>query len=201
MIYDEKENALVCEALGRVGIRVTSVYDLVNSSASYPEAIPVLLEMLKVVKSDRMIEGVARALTVREARGIAAKPLIAYFRKYQASNPSQEATKWAIGNALSGIADKEVFDEVVELVRDKRHGSSRGMLPRALANMKDPRVIDILVELLDDDDPGVVGQTIYSLGKLKAKKAKPSIKKFLTHRESWVRAEAKKALAKLDKLK
>jgi len=37
------------------------------------------------------------------------------------------------------------------------------------------------------------------LGKLKAEKARPYIERFLDHPKAWVRREAKKALAKLDK--
>lgn len=199
MIYDEKENVKVCKALERVGIYVNSVYDLVNSRASYAPAIPVLLEMLQEVKSDRMIEGVARALTVKEARGIAARPLIDYFRNYIATNRSEEGAKWAVGNALSIVADDSVFDDLVEIARDKRHGGARDVLPRALANIRKPIVVDILIEFLEDED--MAGRAISALGKLRAKKAKRKIERFLSHPKAWVRTEAKRALAKIDKTK
>ena len=76
-LFDEDE--MVAEALRAVGVQVRSVYDLVNTKESYPEAIPVLLELLPRVRNDRIKEGVVRALTVREARPVAAKPLIREF--------------------------------------------------------------------------------------------------------------------------
>lgn len=54
-----EEDRMVAKALARVGIIVESVYDLVNTKARYPVAIPVLLEMLPRVNSDRINEGVS----------------------------------------------------------------------------------------------------------------------------------------------
>ena len=45
--------------------------------------------------------------------------------------------KWAIGAALWVVADDGVFEQVVELVQDKRHGKAREMLAVALGNMRD----------------------------------------------------------------
>jgi HEAT repeat protein len=63
--------------------------------------------------------------------------------------------------------------------------------------MKNRRAEDVLIDLLDDDE--VAGHAIIALRKLKSKKAYPAIKRFLTHPKAWVRNEAKKALAKVDK--
>jgi len=71
------------------------------------------------------------------------------------------------------------------------------MLALSLGNMKNQRAEDVLIDLLDDDE--VAGHAIIALGKLKSKKAYPAIKRFLIHPKSWVRNEAKKALAKIDK--
>lgn len=62
---------------------------------------------------------------------------------------------------------------------------------------KDPRVLDVLVGLLDDDE--VVGNAVMGLGRLKREEARPHLERMLNHPESWIRKEAKKGLAKLDK--
>jgi HEAT repeat protein len=53
--------------------------------------------------------------------------------------------------------------------------------------------------LLKDEE--VAGHALIAIGKLKADKAKSYIKPFLEHPKSWVRKEAKRALAKIDKAK
>src|SRR5262245_53969233 len=54
----------IVEGLRAIGLKVDSVWDLVNTSVPYPEAIPVLLAHLQREYPDRVREGVARALAV-----------------------------------------------------------------------------------------------------------------------------------------
>jgi hypothetical protein len=177
-------------------LHINSVFDLVNSKARYQDAIPALIKCFGMVSDNWIKEGIVRALTVKEARGKADKALVSEFRSLPAEQ-QYFSLKWAIGNALSVVATDAVFDELVELVRDKRHGRAREMLAVALGNMKNPAVVDVLIELLGDEE--VAGHAIMALGKLKAEKARPYIERFLDHPKAWVRREAKKALAKLDK--
>lgn len=102
---------------------------------------------------------------------------------------------WAIANALETVADDSVFDEVAAFATDRSYGASRKMLVLSLGNMKDPRAVEVLVDLLSDKE--VAGHAVMALGKLKAKSAKPKLEPFLQHPRSWVRNEAKKALARI----
>jgi hypothetical protein len=43
----ETEDAKIARKLRGAGVMVESVYDLVNTNVSYPNAIPILLEALK----------------------------------------------------------------------------------------------------------------------------------------------------------
>ena len=45
----------------------------------------------------------------------------------------------------------------------------------------------------------LAGYAIMSLGKLRARKAAPMIKRFENHPQAWIRREAKKALAKIER--
>ncbi len=74
-------------------------------------------------------------------------------------------------------------------------GRSREMLALALANMKNPRSVDVLIESLGDDD--VAGHAVQALRKMKAKKAEPAIRPFIQHPKTWIRSEAKKALERM----
>src|SRR5262249_14407375 len=197
----KEEGAMVVAALRKAGVNANSVYDLVNSKRSYPKAIPVLVEFLSKVSDDRIKEGVARALGVKEAKGIAAKPLIREFERYPSETPSQKHTKWAIGNALTAIADDSVFYEIVTLINRKGDGQPRSSLVPALCNMVAHReqAIEILMKLLDDEDLKV--QAMIALGNLRILQARPKIEPFLRHSDSWVRQQAKRALLKIDKAK
>jgi HEAT repeat protein len=107
--------------------------------------------------------------------------------------------KWAIGNALCIVADDSVFQDVVALARDEGQGQAREMVVEALANRRYPQAVDVLCELLADEE--VAGHALVALGKLKAACARPQIEPFLNHSEGWVRKEAKRSLAKIDKAK
>jgi HEAT repeat protein len=137
--------------LAAVGIRVRSIWTLVNTRERYPEAIPVLITHLQRPYCDRTKEGIARALTVTEARGVAAQALIDEFRKLPAPVDINGA-KWAMGNALSLVATKEHAQQLVELVCDKRYGGARSMLPLALGKFRTPEVKAALELLVDDPD-------------------------------------------------
>jgi HEAT repeat protein len=170
----------------------------VNSKKVYAEAIPTLLICLIEIDEPMVKEGIVRALTVKEARGIAEDALLGEFEKIQPQEPSNlQLLKWAIGNALSVVATDKSYERIVELLHDRRHGKSREMLAVALGNMKNPRAVDVLIELLNDDE--VVGHALKALGKLIAQKARPQIEHFLNHAKPWVRREADKALAKIAK--
>lgn len=195
----EREDKMVVHALAEVGISVLSVYDLQNSRQRYPEAIPVLLSMLSKVQNDRVKEGIACALAVKEARPIAAEPLIREFLTMSDDTDSRKIVKWTIAYALSVVADDTVFDDIVGLLRDTRHGQAREMIAYSLGNMRDSRAVDVLIQALTDEV--VAGHAVCALGKLKAKKARSHVERFLHHPKSWIRQEAKKALAKIDKAK
>lgn len=118
------------------GIMVESVYDLVNTSVSYPDAIPILLEALSSgIEHAGTEEGVIRALTVREAKGKAAPVLIREF--YRTANP---ILRWVIGNAMTVVATEEDFDEIVRIIEDKENGDARQMFIFALGNFKNDPV-------------------------------------------------------------
>ena len=181
----------VVEALRAIGLHTSSVWDLVNSKEAYPAAIPVLMRLLPMDLDPAEKEGIVRALTVKEARGIASKPLIDEFKK--ASDPS---LKWAIGNALSIVADDSVFDQIADLALDKRNGRGRQMIVLGLGTMKNPRAVDVAIELLQDAE--VAGHAVVALRKLKPAKARRALEPFLESPHSWIRREAKKALERID---
>jgi len=186
--------------LARVGVPVTNLWELVNGEVQYRAAIPVLVDWLeeldeRVPAEDRekVREGLVRALTVPAARPSAAPALIDAFRRVD--DPSGLGPRWVIGNALEVVADDSVFDDLRAIVRDPGFGKARQMVVLGLARSKDPGVVSLLIELLDDED--VAAHAAMALGKLKANEARPALERQLESPQPLVRREAKKALAKL----
>jgi hypothetical protein len=186
-------------ALNDVGISVKSMWDLVNTNQSYPRAIPILIEHLKHPYPFRIQEGIARALTVKDAGEAAYAELVNQFKSLpDSTDAAQHGFKWALGNAISIVATKSHFDEVVELIRDKEHGTTRDMMTLRLPRLNRERAIDVLIESLADDE--ISGQAILAIGKLKPQKARTHVERVLAcHPQPWVRKEAEKVLTKLKK--
>lgn len=187
--------------LADVGVPVLDIWDLVNArTAQYPVAIPILLDWLEHLDArvpgperDRLREGLIRALTVKAARPAAAPVMIDQFKRAIAAGRPGEA--WAIGNALSVVADDSLFDELAALASDPNNGTARQMIVHGLSGSRHPLAIRLLVDLLADDD--VAAHAAIALGKLKAATARPALEALLDHPRPLVRREAKKALAKI----
>ncbi|MBO0803286.1 MAG: hypothetical protein J2P25_09475 [Nocardiopsaceae bacterium] len=182
------------------GCEVASIWDLVNAKYQYKNAIPVLIDWLENLDSRvpdvgraKLREGLTRALTVRAARPAAIPVLLREFK----APPSQTdpGARWAVGNALSVVADDSVFDELAALVRERSYGTAPQMVVLSLGRSKNPAAGSLLVSLLDDDD--VLLQALSALGRLKPAGARPAVEKLLDHPRAPVRKAAKQALARL----
>ena len=99
--------------LAAAGFEVGSVWDLVNTNKSYPAAIPVLLDHLARPYHHRIREGIIRALTVKEARGIAGNDILDALR-----SEADSENRWALANALTVIADKDQAAGIETLLND-----------------------------------------------------------------------------------
>ena len=146
-----RAEAPLVSALSEVGIQVESAWDLVNSSSPYPAAVPVLLEHLQRAYPDRVREGIARSLAVRESREYWLQ-LLSLFRGEPNDTSTSGSVKFAIGLALGAAATRDVLDDVLELLRNKRHGSARLAFIRTLMRFRDPRRDSLLAELASDSD-------------------------------------------------
>jgi len=182
--------------LRTVGISISSVWDLVNTKAHYPEAISTLLNHLNLDYNIRIKEGIVRALEVKEAKGIACKELLI---EYNNRPVEDSGYRWAIGSTMFVVITINEMDFVIDIVLNKKNGTSRQMFVLALAKIFNPRIEDVLITLLDDED--VVGHAVSVLGKKKSIKAKSKIESLLSSKRSFIRSEAKKALERINREK
>ena len=93
------------------------------------------------------------------------------------------------------VADDSVCEDIIRYAEDKKFGRSREMLALALIGMKSPKVDDVLIKLLDDDD--VVGHALIAIGKRRVEQARDRVELLKSHPKAWIRKEAKKALSKM----
>ena len=125
------EETPLLTALADVGVQVNSVWDLVNSKTDYASAIPVLVKHLRLSYHPKIREGIARALTVKQAHGIAGKVILDELKSPKEKN---REVRWALANALSKIADASMIDEINAMIADARYEDVRGILKLALKN-------------------------------------------------------------------
>ena len=140
----EAEQPIVVD-LGGVGCRVDSVWDLVNTSDPYPQALPVLLDHLRRGGyPDRVMESLGRALAV--------KPSVAYWDTLRglylsAQGPGEET---GLAVALAACATTDHFDDLVALLREESRGSTRILFLRPIRRLRRRQGLEIIESLVDD---------------------------------------------------
>ncbi len=192
----ELERALEYKAikpeLERIGINITSIWDLVNTKERYPKAVDVLIKFLLEVTQDGNVEGFARALTVREAKGKANKSLI---EVYERTPKEKKHLRWAIGNAIATTMTIDDVPWVYAAAKDRSSGMGRSQLIRAIGTVRTEESENILIELLNDES--VLLPVIQSLAKLKSKKSKEKLIMLTQSANKDVKKEALNALKKI----
>ncbi len=144
----EEEKPIVAD-LRHAGLDVQSVWDLVNwRGPPYDAAIPVLLKHLPIYYSDRLAEGIARALSRPYARAASWEAVLSLFR----TEPQIPGAgfKDALALALSGMAKSKDIEVLMELFRDKSHGGCRVFFISKIARSKHKDAMPTLARHLDD---------------------------------------------------
>lgn len=113
--------------LAAAGFEVDSVWDLVNTNRSYPTTIPVLLDHLRRSYHARIREGIIRALTVKEAKGIAGGDLLNELRQ-----ETESENRWALANALTVVAERDDVPALQALLDDPAYADVSERLGEAL---------------------------------------------------------------------
>jgi hypothetical protein len=135
--------------LNAVGVKIRTVWDLVNTSAPYRGAIPVLLSHLPRPYPEGVREGIAKALAVKPTRALGWRILV---EEYTKTSNEQERVKDGLAVALSGASDSSVLTELIELARDRSHGSSRILLLLGIRRSRRPEATRAIEELANDPE-------------------------------------------------
>jgi hypothetical protein len=195
VLENRRAEAPVLNDLQRAGFPVESITELLHKAAPYPTAIPILVRWLPLVENGNVKAAIARLLSVPWAGPQVAPALIREFRA--APDWTETGLRFALGNALSIVADDAVYPDIRALVQDPRYGEARTRLPFALARMKNPEVTDVLRLLLHE--PLMAPSAAQALAERGVVEAIAEIEVCLTHSDPWARNEIKKALRKLER--
>ena len=163
------------------------------------DAVLILIKWLHKLDNADIISAIAGVLAMPWARGLATADLIMTFRRLP--DILETGAKWSVADSLANVADASVFDELVELIQDKRHGRAREMLVLGLARTKNERAVEVLIDLLQKDD--LTLHAIVALRKLggRAEAARTLIEGYIDHPNAAFRKEAGKAIRALDRAK
>jgi hypothetical protein len=133
--------------LARVGVHVESAWTLASTRADYAQALPVLLDHVVRPYSDRVRSGIAYALALPTA-----EPMLDELVTLYREAPSDGEFKVALARAIAEAGKRRHLHRLVELLREKEHGTSRSQLLRPLQRMKGPEIEALLDELIQDPD-------------------------------------------------
>ena len=135
------------DALREAGVRVKTVWDLANTRAQYPDALPILFQHLQRPYPDSVLTGIASALAVPESKKWW-KPLLELFQANQEEKVN--GVKTALAAALAAAADDDVVGDVIRLVEDSRHGQHRVILLSVLGRSARPEASEALARAAED---------------------------------------------------
>jgi len=125
MIFFEREERPLVNELNDIGLKVESVWDLVNNrphpylkdnfTGDYEMAYPILIKHLDFDYHPRVKEGIIRSLTEKKAAKLAADRILELFHKEPDKN-----LKWVMANALRTMLtwrQREKYPEIKEVLK------------------------------------------------------------------------------------
>jgi hypothetical protein len=183
--------------LAAAGFQVDTISDLPRQYPDYSLAVPTLLKWLPLMTDARVKDAIVATLGLRRMRSAIAPVLLEQFRML--SQEPYHFAKWQIGATVERIADDTMFDQIALILKDTTHADSREMLAVSLGKMKRraPDAIRLLDNLLSEGD--LPGHAMAAIRRLSGTAARANVERYLTSKNSWLRSEAKKTIAKFDK--
>ncbi|MCB9762668.1 MAG: hypothetical protein H6739_22905 [Alphaproteobacteria bacterium] len=161
-------------------------------------AYPILMRWLPKLTWHGLRDDIARTLSHKSLRPVAAPVLIAEFkREIDPTVKGSDLPRFSVARALETVADESHFDAIAELALDPRYGEPRSRLAYALARLKHPRRDEVLVALLDDD--WMYSLAIDNIGKKGLYHLRDRVVPFAQSDDKDIRKLVAKTLERLDK--
>jgi hypothetical protein len=135
----------IVQELNDAGVEVSSVWDLVNTSVPYPDALPILLRHLqKGGYPDWVMASLGRALAVKPALFAWGALRDLYLA---ATGPNEEE---GLALALSASATADQFEQLLLLLHDESRRETRGHFLRAIKRVGGDEGKAVLESLTSD---------------------------------------------------
>lgn len=157
--------------LRTAGFPAYDLGDFARQKLPSKKAAEILVKWLQRIDDPVARSSIATALTEAKARSVATQPMLDLFRDL----PTDAWEKDRVAAAVGTLARDDHFEQIAELLRDPRHGHYRHYLFWAISYMKNPRAVDLCLELLDDEDLGM--SALRSLTDLKSGRARPVLER------------------------
>lgn len=146
------------------------------------------------------LEVLRKLLTSPGAKGLEGLVLRLFLEDVAQDLPGYDSYRWGLGSILQKLASTKTRDveTYIAIAKNRaRFGKAREMIVMALANLNDRRIDDLLIELLNDEE--VYGHAIMAIGKRKVARALEDVRSFENDARPWVRSEASKARARIER--
>jgi hypothetical protein len=156
----QTEQQQIVDELKQAGCNLQSLSDLINRSNDYDHAISVLVKHLLLPYSDVTRETLARALAMKSAAHTW-PILVAEYQKaivgrgIVVPGESEEfnlGAKDGLACALAATVTEATIEELIEIMKDPSHGSSRVLMVSALRKSKNHKAKEALEVLAFDPD-------------------------------------------------
>lgn len=187
MVKLDKEKLL--KEIREKNIEISSIDELIKIDKKYKDLVPIILRHLELTDDESDKQFLVRCLGVRGFTDVT-ETLIKEF--YEASSVSY---KWAIGNSLLNIMNKESLETMIKIAQETEHGIARQMIVVAIGKMKQIETLPVLLNLLNDEE--ITGHVIIALSNFKDQSIIPFIEPYMNHQVKWISNEAKKLIKKL----
>ena len=193
---DAADELPIVAELNSAGLGVTSLGEMVNTVMDYRAQLPLIVDLVRRCDNLTIREMLVRALTIPAARrSEAPSALLAEFT--QAPDDDSSSYRWVVGNALGTVATEREINTIVKYFTDPRYGTGRQELARAIARVRPPNALDVLVVGLDDED--VAGHCVEALGLLGDPAAIPHVERMTKHPKDWIAKAARTAIRRIEK--
>jgi len=180
------------EEVKSYGYEINTIDDLKKIGSKDKRLIPLLLDKIRDSDDVSDKEFLIRCLGVKGFNEV----IPAIMQEYRRTE--NQFLKWAIGNTVYLIEDRNVIPDVIEIVKDKKNGMSRQMFILYLGKTRDEKALPVLKELLHDNE--VAAHTIRALSEYKMPELVSILEPFTKHKSTLIRKESQRAIKKLQSL-
>jgi hypothetical protein len=188
--------------LDDAGIPEDTIWELVNSSNDYPQAVPIVVDWLQHLDErvppdeDRRAwrHGLLRNLITKNAKGNRAAVDIV-FHQFDIEPPLSNLELEVAGFALAKICDPSDFPRVAALIRAERDFPTKSELVRWIGRIKTDEAKELAVSQLAA--PGTRIQAMRALVQQRATGVRDAVARYLDNEHAVFRKEAQKTLDKL----